>query len=111
MRDKSYGNCKNALEFTNPVLKIWVRNQGFEDSEYMFQKLGEWPEKYMLRVNPPKAITRRSANATPHKGLARRIPILHKFTLTPGKTFRIDPNPWLFQSRTGSLMPPLIRKL
>ena len=87
-------------EFTNPILRIWMNTHKYDDSEYMFYQLGNWPKQYMLDSQKVKT----DEIKTPIINLGRASPQLKsklsRLQIKPGK--RIS-NPWLYKPHSKSL--------
>jgi hypothetical protein len=89
-------------------MKIWSKKQGFEDSEYMFHKLGDWPDKYMLKYSDPVRSTSIYSEKTQNHLKPKLVRPEKSFTPKPIK--KSDPSPWLFQPTTNSLFQPFRKK-
>ena len=95
------------LKFTNSVLRLWSRKQRFDDPEYMFHKIGEWPEKYIIKYSPPKKIFKINKQVSMKDySMPKSRPQRH-ISLMLEKIKKVDANPWIFQPTLNSVLYPL----
>lgn len=98
---------RGSSEFTNPVLKIWSRNQGFDDSEYMFHQLGNWPKKYMLNNQPEEPILKINKQTIKIvKNSSRLLKHRKQSSYTPKPQGKCYGSPWLYHPQPKSLFCP-----
>jgi hypothetical protein len=92
-------------KFTNPVLRIWMNCQKYEDSEFMFYQMGNWPKQSLLQqrsLDRGKERQNLCSGKIELKAIRRRK---KRNVFTPNK--EIKPSPWLYQPHSKSLFRPV----
>lgn len=87
-------------EFTNPILRIWMNTHKYDDSEYMFYQLGNWPKQYMLNCQEVKNDESNTRIISLDK---TSIKPKSKFSRLQIKTGKRISNPWLYKPHSKSL--------
>lgn len=90
--------------FTNPVLRVWMSTYKYEDSEYLFHQLGNWPNKCILKVPKAKIELKKLPIKEPAK-LVKVHNSQNEFRIA--KTRSVSGNPWLYKPNQNSLFKPV----